>query len=73
MLMFDYTCPSCGNTETDVIVKTKDDKIICIMCDSEMDRDIPATSIKTPSRTERKLPDNYKFSRGVNFGKISDG
>ena len=72
MRMFDYTCTSCGHTEQDVLIKNNEDVVLCTICNTAMDQQFPACTIKTPPRHHHSLK-GYKPGRGnVNFGRLKD-
>jgi len=77
-MIYDYKCKQCGNEEKDVLVKDRDEIILCKICNTSMERQMCAFSFKfTPPgvtthrhKIGNNLPDNYKFSGGANFGKL---
>lgn len=70
-MLRDYKCTDCGHEEIDVWVDKFDAEVRCIICNSQMEGQMSGLQVKTPSRTERDLPKNYKPSNGgVDFGKF---
>jgi len=72
VILLDFTCPECGESMLDELVKDAKEVKECPKCKTPMKRLWGSIAVSTPSRTERHLPSNYKSSHGARFGKLKD-
>ena len=69
MRIYDYTCLNCGNAESDILVKDKDEVVKCKICNEDMKREFPLVHISI-GLSKTPLTDYKPGGGDVKFGKL---